>query len=77
MSKRQTVYTYNGNGYDPSDIVCQLYGDAAWRTICIPQEDLENIAPWKLANELNRAYEQGRKEAFEDLRRLIGVKDGS
>lgn len=71
MATRQTVYHYNGNGYEPSDIICQLYGDEAWRTICIPQD--EQHMPFRIANALNQAYERGRQEAFEDLRRLIGA----
>lgn len=69
---RNTVYKYNGDGYAPSPILVQLYNDPAWRTICIPEDEMH--LPWKIASALNEAYERGRKEAFEDLRRLIGAE---
>ncbi len=67
----QTVYEFNGNGYEPSDILLRLYGDMAWRSIALPMD--EQTIPWRIAKELNAAYERGRQEAFEDLRRMIGA----
>lgn len=68
---RQSVYEYNGNGYEESDILLRLYNDVAWRSIYIPKEDLKT--PWIIAKALNAAYERGRQEAFEDLRAMIGA----
>lgn len=68
---RQSVYEYNGNGYEESDILLRLYGDLAWRSIALPID--EQHIPWRIAKELNAAYERGRQEAFEDLRALIGA----
>lgn len=66
-----TSYAYEGNGYEPGAILLKLYGDEAWRTVCIPID--EQHMPWRIASELNQAYERGRREAFEDLRNLIGA----
>jgi hypothetical protein len=67
----QTVYEFNGNGYEPSDILLRLYGDLAWRSIALPID--EQTTPWRIAKELNAAYERGRQEAFGELRALIGA----
>jgi hypothetical protein len=79
MAKRQTEYTYNieesKHGYDPCDIKTALYGDPTWKTTLVPKDEVERgLPPWKICSLLNSAYERGRKEAFEDLRRLIGAE---
>lgn len=77
MSKRQTFYTYDKelNGHEPCDIISQLYGDDAWRTVLLNKQDFESLAPWQMCSLLNNAYERGRTEYAEELRRFLGVKD--
>ena len=74
---RQTVYMpgKDTDGWSPGDIVCQLYNDEAWRTVLLPKQDFETITPWKFCSLLNDAYERGRKEALEDLRSMMGIKE--
>jgi hypothetical protein len=65
------LYTYNGDGYNPADILLQHYEDDKWRTIVISEDDLK---PWKIAEALNNAYEAGKKDAMRNLRMMIGVE---
>jgi hypothetical protein len=59
------------NGSEPCDILLDHgYGNADFRTYVIRKEDL---SPWKIAHELNNAYQAGREEAMRDLRNFIGV----
>lgn len=60
------------NGYEPCDILLD-HGlkSPDFRTYVIRKEDLK---PWKVAHELNNAYNAGREEAFRDLRNFIGIK---
>ena len=72
MSKiRQTYYTHAGKGVEPEDILMQLYNDTGFRMVVLNKETL---SPRNIADALNSAYERGRKEAMEDLRRLVGAK---
>ena len=74
---RQTVYMpgKDTDGWAPGDIVCQLYNDTAWRTVLLSKQDFKTITPWTLCSLLNDAYERGRKEALEDLRSMMGIKE--
>lgn len=72
--RKKTVYSYNGDGFEESDIFCNLYDDPSWRSIFIQKDE---FTPWKIACALNVAYERGRTEAFEDLRLLIGAEEKS
>lgn len=71
-------YCFNENehsGYEPCAILLQHYNDEKFRTSVLTKFEFEHLKPWELCDLLNRAYENGRKDAMEDLRRFIGVKE--
>jgi hypothetical protein len=59
------------NNLEPCDILLD-HGlkSPDFRTYVIRKEDLY---PWKIAHELNNAYQAGREDAMRDLRNFIGV----
>ncbi len=60
------------NGYEPCDILLDHgLNSPDFRTYVIRREDL---SPWKIAHELNNAYQAGREDAMRDLRRFIGAE---
>jgi hypothetical protein len=61
------------NGYEDCDILAQYFNDNSLRSVVVSKEDFANLAPWNMCRLLNEAYEQGRKEAMFDIRRLIGI----
>jgi len=67
--------TKESNGYDSCDILLQHYNDDGFRTIALRKEDFERLKPWEFCDMLNRAYDNGRNAAMQDLRRFIGVKE--
>lgn len=62
-------------GFEPTDILVQHYNDPGMRTTLLRKDEFENLKPWELCSLLNEAYNSGRKDAMEDLRRFIGVKE--
>jgi hypothetical protein len=74
MYRPNTEYTYNGDGWEQGAIILKLYNDEGMRTIYIDKADMGTANPWKIAQALTGAYERGRREAMEDMRRLIGAK---
>ena len=66
--------TTANTGFEPADILLQHYGDPGMRTMVMREEDFKRIKPWELCSMLNEAYESGRKDSMEDLRRFIGVE---
>jgi len=63
---------------DNSSAPCDILMDHGlknpeFRTYVIRKEDLY---PWKIAHELNNAYQAGREDAMRDLRNLLGIRNG-
>ena len=63
-----------GSGFDPADILCELYGDSGMRTRVLDKDDLKGMAPWYLCSLLNEVYKAGREDAMADLRMVLGIK---
>lgn len=62
------------NGYEPCDILCQLYEDAGMMTVTLSKQDFETLTPWRLCSLLNQVYKNGREDAMADLRHFIGIQ---
>jgi len=79
MAKKTYVWKKpEGNesgGFEPTDILVQHYNDEGFRTRLLDKEEFKNLKPWQLCMILNEAYESGRRDAMEDLRRFIGVTE--
>lgn len=74
----QTLYCINtekSDGYDDCDILQSHWGDSGMRTILLNKDDFATLQPWQFVSLLNKAYERGRIEYQEDLRRFIGVRN--
>lgn len=61
-------------GFEPADILCQLYNDPGMRTRVLDKDDLKGMAPWYLCSLLNEVYRAGREDAMADLRHVLGIK---
>lgn len=66
--------TTAGTGFEPADILCQLYNDPGMRTRVLDKDDLKGMAPWYLCSLLNEVYRAGREDAMADLRHVLGIK---
>jgi hypothetical protein len=70
-------YTFNrekNTGYQPCDILVQLYGDPGFRALVVAKEDIEaGLRPWEICRLLNDAYAQGQKDAKEDIQTILGI----
>jgi hypothetical protein len=62
-------------GFKPTDILVQHYNDPGMRTTLLRKDEFENLKPWELCSILNEVYESGRRDAMEDLRKFIGLKE--
>jgi len=66
--------TTASTGFEPADILCEMYGDAGMRTRVVNADELKGFPPWELCDLMNQAYRNGREDAMADLRRVLGVK---
>jgi hypothetical protein len=69
------TYLYNKekfNGHEPCDILLQLYETDHFKTISLRADQL---VPWQICDALNRAYEEGRKDAKREIRTVLEIKD--
>jgi hypothetical protein len=66
--------TTAGTGFEPADILCQMYGDPGMRTRVINADELRGMPPWILCSLLNEVYKAGREDAMADLRTVLGIK---
>ncbi len=66
--------TTAGSGFEPADILCQLYNDPGMRTRVMDASDLKGMQPWVLCSLLNEVYKAGREDAMSDLRQVLGIK---
>lgn len=74
----KTTFTFNraeNTGYEDCDILVQHFNDEGFRMRLLSKEEFASLQPWQFCRLMNDAYAKGKREAMEDLRRLIGVKE--
>lgn len=74
----KVTYTYKheeNNGYDDCDILVQHFNDDSFRMRLMSKEEFATLQPWEFCRHMNEAYALGKKDAMEEVRRLLGVKE--
>lgn len=74
----KTSYTFNreeNNGYEDCAILIQHFNDTGSRFHLMSKEEFAKLQPWEFCRFMNDAYATGKRDALEEVRNILGVKD--